>query len=77
MMIRKQWKKRLINGGILTGVFLVAVFFFSYLTNNGNDSMTADMGAATYPQISFSYDGQRRWTFPLSGTPSRRWGTRE
>lgn len=57
MMIRKQWKKRLINGGILTGVFLVAVFFFSYLTNNGNDSMTADMGAATYPQISFSYDG--------------------
>ena len=56
-MIRKQWKKRLINGGILTGVFLVAVVFFSYLTNNGNDSMTADMGAATYPQISFSYDG--------------------
>ena len=57
MMIRKQWKKRLINGGILTGVFLAAVVFFSYLTNNGNDSMTADMGAATYPQISFSYDG--------------------
>ena len=41
MMIRKQWKKRLINGGILTGVFLAAVVFFSYLTNNGNDSMTA------------------------------------
>ena len=57
MKIKKQWKKRLINGGILTGVFLAAVVFFSYLTNNGNDSMTADMGAATYPQISFSYDG--------------------
>ena len=28
MMIRKQWKKRLINGGILTGVFLAAVVFF-------------------------------------------------
>ena len=38
-------------------MFLAAVVFFSYLTNNGNDSMTADMGAATYPQISFSYDG--------------------
>ena len=66
MMIRKQWKKRLINGGILTGVFLVAVVFFSYLTNNGNDSMTADMGAATYPQISFSYDG-----YAFNSVPSK------
>ncbi|HIW83220.1 MAG TPA: hypothetical protein H9873_02720 [Candidatus Dorea gallistercoris] len=57
MKIKRRWKTRLINGGILTGVFIVAVIFFSYLTNNGNDSVTADMGAATYPQISFSYDG--------------------
>lgn len=57
MKIKRRWKIRLINAGILTGVFLAAVIFFSYLTNNGNDSMTADMGAATYPQVSFSCDG--------------------
>ena len=56
MKIKRRWKIRLINAGILTGVFLAAVIFFSYLTNNGNDSMTADMGAATYPQVSFSCD---------------------
>ena len=48
-------KKRLKNAGILTAVFIVAVIIFSYVTNKGNDNMTADMGAATFPQISFSY----------------------
>lgn len=48
-------KKRLINVGVLSAVFIVAVIIFSYVTNKGNDNMTADMGAATFPQISFSY----------------------
>ena len=39
----------------LSAVFIVAVIIFSYVTNKGNDNMTADMGAATFPQISFSY----------------------
>ena len=42
-------KKRLKNAGILTAVFIVAVIIFSYVTNKGNDNMTADMGAATLP----------------------------
>lgn len=50
-------KNRLIEAGILTIVFVVAVIGFSYFTNKGNNNMTADMGAATYPQISFAYDG--------------------
>ena len=48
-------KKRLINVGVLSAVFIVAVIIFSYVTNKGNDNMTADMGAATFPQIAFSY----------------------
>lgn len=48
-------KKRLINVGVLSAVFIVAVIIFSYVTNKGNDNMTADMGVATFPQISFSY----------------------
>ena len=51
-------KKRLINVGVLSAVFIVAVIIFSYVTNKGNDNMTADMGAATFPQISFSYGDQ-------------------
>lgn len=50
-------KNRLIDAGILTAVFVIAVIVFSYITNKGNDNMTADMGTATYPQISFSYNG--------------------
>ena len=52
-----KWKKRLTHAGILAAIFLAAVIVFAYITNRGNDSMTADMGAATYPQISFSYQG--------------------
>lgn len=52
-----KWKDRLIEAGVLIVVFIIAVIGFSYYTNKGNDNMTADMGAATYPQISFSYDG--------------------
>lgn len=64
-----SWKKRLLNVGILSAVFVVAVLFFGYLTNKGNDDMTADMGAATYPQVSFSYDGYSLNT--LSGYAKR------
>ena len=50
-------KKRLIEGGVLAVIFVVAVAVFSFLTNKGNDSMTADMSSATLPQVSFSYNG--------------------
>ena len=38
-------KKRLINVGVLSAVFIVAVIIFSYVTNKGNDNMTADMAS--------------------------------
>ncbi len=38
-------------------VFLLSVVFFGYLTNRDNNNMTADMGNATLPQLSFSYNG--------------------
>lgn len=47
-------KKHLKNAGILAVVFVVAVIGFSYFTNRDNDNMTADLGAATFPQIAFS-----------------------
>ena len=50
-------KKRIRDGIILAGVFIMAVLVFSYLTNKGDDSMTADLGSATFPQISFDCDG--------------------
>ncbi len=51
------WMKKLRDAAVLVLVFIVAVIGFSYYTNKGNDNMTADMGAATFPQISFSYNG--------------------
>lgn len=50
-------KKKLKEAAILVGAFLIAVVVFSYFTNKGNNNMTADMGAATYPMISFTYNG--------------------
>ena len=52
-----DWKKKLTDAGILILVFIAAVIGFSLYTNKGNANVTADMGAATYPQISFSYNG--------------------
>lgn len=46
-------KKIMVRAGILTAVFVAAVIVFSYLTNQGNTSMSADMGAAQLPRISF------------------------
>ncbi len=51
------WKKKIKDMGILALVFIAAVIGFSLYTNKGNDNMMADMGSATFPQISFTYDG--------------------
>lgn len=50
-------KKRIKEIGILAVVFVIAVFVFSRFTNKQNAEMTADIGNATLPQISFSYNG--------------------
>lgn len=50
-------KRRLIHAGILTVVFIVAVIVFGYLTNKGNTNMTADLGSATLPTVSFTCGG--------------------
>ncbi len=55
--MKLRTKRRLRDIGILVAVFIVAVMVFSHFTNKGNENMTADMGAATFPEISFSYHG--------------------
>lgn len=52
-------EKKLKEIGILAVIFVVAVFVFGKLTNQQNADMTADIGNATLPQVSFSYDGFR------------------
>lgn len=52
-----KWKNRVIHAGVLILVFLVAVVTFGYVTNKKNSNMTTDMGAATRPQVAFSYNG--------------------
>lgn len=47
-------KKLAVKAGILTAVFIVAVIFFSYITNKGNTDLSADMGGAVLPRIVFS-----------------------
>ncbi|MGN0333015.1 MAG: hypothetical protein ACI4D9_08365 [Lachnospiraceae bacterium] len=63
-MKKKKLKKRMIEAAVLIVIFLIAVKVFGYFTNKGNDNMTADMGAATCPQVSFSYDGYTINTVP-------------
>ena len=63
-MKKKNVKKMLRDTGILTGVFIIAVLVFSYVTNKSNDNMTVDIGTATYPQISFGYNGYALNTVP-------------
>ena len=59
-------KKRLINVGVLSAVFIVAVIIFSYVTNKGNDNMTADMGAQHFHRSHFSYgDYKINYTYRL------------
>ncbi len=52
-----KWKGRLIHAGVLAAIFLLSVLVFGYFTNKSNRNMTTDMGAATRPQIAFSYNG--------------------
>ena len=52
-----DWKRKLKDAGILVLIFMIAVIGFSLYTNKGNDNVTADMGSATFPQISFTYNG--------------------
>ena len=52
-----KWRNRVIHAGVLVLVFLIAVAAFGYLTNKKNSNMTTDMGAATRPQVAFSYNG--------------------
>ncbi len=57
-------KQRLIRVGILLAVFCVAVIIFSAVTNQDTENLTADMGSATFPQVSFSYNGYSLNTLP-------------
>ena len=52
-----KWKNRVIHAGVLILVFLAAVVTFGYFTNKKNNNLTTDMGAATRPQVAFSYNG--------------------
>lgn len=46
-------KKRIISGAILFVVFIAALIGFSFMLNKGADDITADMGSASLPIISF------------------------
>lgn len=50
-------KERVIRISVLTIVFVLALIGFSRYTNRGNADMTADMGSATLPTISFTTYG--------------------
>ncbi len=50
-------KQVLKRAGILAAVFVAAIILFSYITNRDTENLAADMGSATFPQISFSYNG--------------------
>ena len=52
-------KKTAIRVGVLTIVFVVAVVFFSYMTNKGNTDMSAAMSSATLPRVWFTTDGYK------------------
>ena len=57
-------KKLIARAGILTAVFILAVIGFSYLTNRSNTDMSADMGNARLPGISFVTEG-----YPVNALP--------
>lgn len=55
-----KWKKRnkyLTDAGLLIIIFIIAIFVFNRGTNKENRNMTADMGSASRPQVTFSYNG--------------------
>lgn len=51
-------KGRIIRISVLASIFVLALIGFGYYTNRGNTDMTADMGSATLPTISFTAGGQ-------------------
>ncbi len=51
-------KERAIKIGILSVVFILAIFAFSHIINRGNAGTSADMGAATLPVLSFVVEGK-------------------
>lgn len=50
-------KKKWIERGILTIIFVVAVMIFSFLTNRGDENVTVGLDGATFPQVSFETNG--------------------
>ena len=51
-------KKRVIKISVLTVVFVLALIGFGQYLNRGDADMTADMGSATIPTLSFTAYGQ-------------------
>lgn len=51
-------RERIIRISILVVIFVFAIIGFSHLTNRGSADMTADMGTATLPTISFEVEGE-------------------
>lgn len=56
-MNKRKIKRYLREAVLLIVLFIMAATAFGYYTNRDNGSMTADMNAATLPQISFSSNG--------------------
>lgn len=50
-------KKILIRGGILAGVFIIALVISSLIINRGEDDQTIDLGDPTLPRIAFQKEG--------------------
>ena len=51
-------KERIIKVAVLSVVFVIAMFVSSVLINRGGADMTAEMGKATLPTISFVFEGK-------------------
>lgn len=51
-------KEKIIKRVVLSIIFLVAIFVSSHYVNRGSADMTADIGSATLPTISFEINGR-------------------
>ncbi|MBO5259094.1 MAG: hypothetical protein J6B26_01780 [Agathobacter sp.] len=49
-------KKNIIKSAVMVAVFIIALIFFSVLTNQNNEDMTETMQEASLPVICFTYD---------------------
>lgn len=52
-------KERTIRIVVLSVVFVLAIIVFSFWTNRGSADLTADMGSATLPTVSFKVAGRK------------------